>query len=61
MRRFGCLHARLYPLMGKKVQTPEGEGTLVQVFGERAAVNLDCDGSRLAVFLPCELGPSTRS
>lgn len=32
-RVFGCKHARLYPLIGKVVSTPHGEGVLSHVMG----------------------------
>jgi hypothetical protein len=37
---FDQRHALLFPLIGKKVRTPEGTGMLVQVFAERARVAL---------------------
>lgn len=45
--RFGRPEARLYPLLGQRVRTPAGTGTLVQVFAQSAAVVLDADPSRL--------------
>ncbi len=36
--RFGQPHARLFPLIGREVSTPDGRGTLVQVFAARSAV-----------------------
>ncbi len=38
--RFGQPHARLFPLLGRRVSTPAGTGTLLQVFAQRCAV--DC-------------------
>ena len=56
-RRFGVPHARLFPLIGRRVSTPAGDGTLVQVFAERAAVRLDAQPHQLAFFLPAEVRP----
>jgi hypothetical protein len=57
-RRFGQPHARLFPYIGRKVRTPRGHGTLLQVFAERATVLLDSEreGS-CARFLPAEISP----
>jgi len=57
-RRFGQPHARLFPYIGRKVRTPRGHGTLLQVFAERATVLLDSerDGS-CTRFLPTEISP----
>jgi len=57
-RRFGQPHAKLFPFIGGKVRTPQGHGTLLQVFAERATVLLDSerDGS-CARFLPTEISP----
>lgn len=57
-QRFGGLHARLYPLLGHSVVTPEGHGELVQVFSERASVRLDVSPDQLTVFLPEEIRPA---
>jgi hypothetical protein len=40
-RQFEQPHARLFPLIGKRVWTPEGEGTLLSVFATRCEVLLD--------------------
>ena len=56
-RRFRVPHARLFPLLGRRVETPAGAGELVQVFAERAAVRLDVDPEVLAFFLPAEVRP----
>jgi hypothetical protein len=42
-RRFGQPHARLSPFLGRKVWTPEGAGTLLQVFADRVIVLLDSE------------------
>ena len=42
-RRFGQPHARLFPFLGRKVWTPEGAGTLLQVFADRVIVLLDSE------------------
>jgi hypothetical protein len=56
-RRFGQPHARLFPFIGHKVRTPEGPGTLIQVFAERVTVLLDCEVTRCAWFDPREVCP----
>jgi len=38
----------LYPLVGRKVRTVEGEGRLWQVLGGRAGVVLDKDPKKVA-------------
>lgn len=55
--RFAQSHARLFPLIGRKVRTPAGLGTLVQVFAHRVTVLLDAELSRCAVFRPVEIEP----
>ncbi len=47
-RRFGHPSARLYPLLGHRVETPQGPGELRQVLNETAAVVLDNDSSQVA-------------
>lgn len=49
-RRFGHYHARLYPLMGRRVVTPEGRGGLWRVFANSIGVILD-SGSGQVTFL----------
>jgi hypothetical protein len=56
-RRFGQPHARLFPFIGRKVRTPTGSGTLLQVFADRVTVLLDSELSRCAVFTPLEIAP----
>jgi hypothetical protein len=59
IKRFhGQLHARLFPFIGHKVRTPQGPGTLLQVFEDRATVLLDSERDGACVrFLPCEISP----
>lgn len=58
VRSFGVPHARLYPFIGRTVATPDGPGTLLQVFSERATVQFDGrEDRRVAHFLPSELAP----
>ena len=56
-RRFGQPYAKLFPLIGRKVRTPAGPGTLLQVFAERVTVLLDAEMSRRSVFRPAEIEP----
>jgi len=56
-RRFGQPHAKLFPFIGRKVRTPAGPGTLLQVFAERVTVVLDSELSRCASFRPAEIEP----
>jgi hypothetical protein len=56
-RRFGQPHAKLFPFLGRKVRTPDGPGTLLQVFAERVTVLLDSDLSSCAMFTPEEVAP----
>src|SRR5215472_12847578 len=37
-KRFAQPHARLFPFIGRKVRTPGGTGTLLQVFAKRVMV-----------------------
>jgi hypothetical protein len=39
-KRMGMRYARLFPLLEREVDTPSGRGVLIQVFAERAAVNI---------------------
>lgn len=57
VRRFGKPCARLYPFLGRVVQTPDGPGRLLQVFAERVTVVLDAEPSRASFFLPSEVRP----
>ena len=56
-RRFGEPHARLYPFLGRTVETPAGPGRLLQVFVDRVAVVLDHDPRRVTYLLPSEVLP----
>jgi hypothetical protein len=56
-RRFGQPHAKLFPLIGRKVRTPSGPGTLLQVFAGRATVVLDSEVSLCKFFRPPEIQP----
>ena len=58
--RFGQPHAKLFPFLGRKVRTPKGPGTLLQVFAERVTVLLDSELSRCAWFHPGEVEPVTQ-
>jgi hypothetical protein len=55
--RFGQQHAKLFPLLGCKVRTPEGAGTLIQVFAERVTVLLDSERDKCSVFTPAQIEP----
>jgi hypothetical protein len=58
MRFDGQSHTRLFVLIGCKVRTPGGPGTLLQVFADRVVVLLDSerDGA-CARFPPTEVSP----
>jgi hypothetical protein len=58
-RRFGQRHARLFPFLGRKVRTPAGLGTLLQVFADRCTVVLDSHVAQCARFEPGEIEPVT--
>lgn len=53
--RFAQPHADLFPLLGRKVRTPQGPGTLLQVFAERTTVLLDSDLNKCSWFRPEEI------
>ena len=57
VRKFGQSHARLFPFIGHKVRTPEGPGTLIQVFAGQVTVLLDCELDKCAWFHPKEVTP----
>jgi hypothetical protein len=57
VKRFGQRHARLFPFIGRKVWTPGGTGTLLQVFADRATVILDSQLSQCTAFAPAEIEP----
>jgi hypothetical protein len=56
-RCFARPHAKLFPFLGRKVRTPAGPGTLLQVFANRATVLLDSELSRCSLFAPGEIKP----
>ena len=58
-RRFRQPHAKLFPFLGRKVRTPTGPGTLLQVFANRVTVLLDSELSRSSFFLPAEVEPAS--
>ncbi len=58
-RRFGHPHAKLFPYIGRKVRTPEGPGTLLQVFAERVTVLLDSELKKCAFFMPEQIEPAS--
>jgi hypothetical protein len=60
VQRFGCQEARLYTLINQRVSTlHNGDGVLVSVTAEQAAVVLDSDPGR-CVHLPWrEVAPQT--
>jgi hypothetical protein len=58
-RKFGSSHARLFPLVGRRVHTPCGYGILQTVFSDRTEVALELDGgSKIAVFRPVDIAPA---
>jgi hypothetical protein len=59
-RRFGQPHARLFPFLGRKVRTPGGAGTLLQVFADRVTVLLDSELSKCVFFRPAEIEPVSK-
>lgn len=56
-RRFGRSHSKLFPFIGRKVRTPNGPGTLIQVFANRVTVVLDAEISRCSFFVPGQVEP----
>lgn len=58
-RRFAQPHAKLFPFIGRKVRTPAGAGTLIQVFAERVTVVLESDVDKCAFFTPAEIEPAS--
>lgn len=59
-QKFGQSHARLFPFLGRKVRTPNGPGTLLQVFADRVTVLLDSELSKCSFFRPGEIEPVSR-
>jgi hypothetical protein len=57
-KRFGCSHAILFPLIGKRVLTPRGLGRLETVYAARCEVILESDPEKIVVFSPTQIGLS---
>lgn len=55
VRRFGQPRAILFPLLGKRVESPKGPGKLVRVFEKSAGVALHDQPSRVTYFEPREI------
>ena len=58
-RRFGQPHAKLFPFLGRKVRTPIGVGTLIQVFADRCTDSQvsQCDRFPLVDIVPVSWEP----
>jgi hypothetical protein len=56
--RFSQPHAKFFPFLGRKVRTPNGPGTLIQVFADRVTVLLDAELSRCSFFHPGQIEPA---
>jgi len=56
-QRFAKPHAKLFPFLGRKVRTPAGPGTLLQVFAHRVTVLLDSQLSKCSFFSHSEVEP----
>lgn len=56
-RRFGQPHAKLFLYLGRKVRTPGGVGTLIQVLADRVTVVLDTELSHCSFFEPAQIEP----
>ena len=56
-QRFNQDHAKLFIFIGRKVRTPEGAGTLIQVFTERVTVLLDSEREKCSFFHPGQIEP----
>ncbi len=56
-RHFGQPHVKLFPFIGRKVRTPKGPGTLIQVFADRVTVVLDSELKKCGWFAPGEIEP----
>jgi hypothetical protein len=56
-RRFAQPHAKLFPFLGRKVRTPSGPGTLIQVFADHVIVVLDAEVAKCSFFAPGEISP----
>ncbi len=55
--RFNQEQAKLFPFLGRKVWTPKGPGTLLQVFAGRVTVLLDADLNKCSFFSRPEIQP----
>ena len=60
-KRFGIPEGRLFPLLGRRVATPQGEGVLLQVLNRTAAVRLDRDAEKAQLFNWREVQPPESS
>ena len=56
-KRFGEPHAKLFPLLGKRVWTSHGSGILWRVFADSAGVALESDSKKVTFVKPEEVGP----
>ena len=56
-QKYGHCAARLYPLIGKVVETPRGVGLLWQVFANRAGVLMDGNRKWLLFITPEDIKP----
>ena len=57
LRRFAQPHAKLFPFIGRKVRTPQGTGTLIQVFASKVAVVLESELERCSFFQSDDVEP----
>jgi hypothetical protein len=48
--RFGSPHARLFPLIGRRVWTPQAVGVLLSVFADRCEIHPDGVGQTIRVL-----------
>lgn len=56
-RRFGQPHARLFPLLKRKVRTPKGNGRLEQASADLVTVFLDAEPGKCSWFRPGQITP----
>jgi hypothetical protein len=56
-QRFHQAHSKLFLFIGRKVRTPGGPGTLLQVFAERVTVLLDSERDKCSFFVPAQVKP----
>ena len=54
-RKFGYRGAALFPLIGHKVTTPRGPGTLLSVFEQHCRVALELDGAPVVFYRSTDL------